>query len=357
MQPRSNPGRPPILPHTLAPLAPVHYDIIDHLLHLAPTTYMRLSKAHHLHALHIFSQPFLIDHSFEDRFYKTTTADQAQSLAFLLPAFYAEAVRVDDVRIWAGLAVDFGRVYNQRKRRKAGSGFACENHPDRLFRHVRQIGVSLSPFATIPSLTEKAAREKNYQLKNLFDQSVDHEIGKHFEELAIFVDKPFLGDTDSKQYAFDHFLPTGHWARQKMTVIYIPFFAKGGPSIDDLRVLLPTVLAQNLEYHSSKIIIYPSSGASQSCAPSDVATIIARYLAGRARLRAARHNAGNRTVFDIKYAEFHVPEAESVRGLVMPFLCDEVRGRFGSYRAEMERDVRIVELDPALVVTSGYRRV
>ncbi|TYJ52132.1 hypothetical protein B9479_007257 [Cryptococcus floricola] len=354
--------QPPILPHTLAPLAPVHYDIIDHLLDLTPTTYMRLSKAHHHHALKIFSQPVLIDHSFEDRFYKTTTADQPQSLAFLLPAFYAEAVRVDDVRIWAGLAIDFGRVYNQKKRRKAGSGFACEYHPDRLFRHVRQIGVSLSPFATIPSLTEKAAREKNYQLKNLFDQSVDHEIGKHFEELAIFVDKPFLGDTDSKQYAFDHFLPTGHWARQKMTVIYIPFFAKGGPTIDDLRVLLPIVLAQNLEYHSSKIIIYPSSsssssGASQSCTPSDVATIIARYLAGRARLRAARHNAGNRTVFDIKYAEFHVPDAEIVKGLVMPFLSDEVRGRFGSYRAEMERDLRIVELDPALVVTSGYGRV
>ncbi|WVQ75682.1 hypothetical protein IAR50_005311 [Cryptococcus sp. DSM 104548] len=355
--------QPPIPLHTLAPLTPVHYDILQHLLELAPTKYMRLSKAHRAHAVRHFSRPILLDQALEDRFYKTTISDGPQNISFLLPVFYADTIRVDDLQAWASLAIDFGRVYKQRKRSQGRGKFACKYHPDTLFRHVRQIGISFLPFATIPSLTRKAAREKIYQLRNLFDQSVDHEIGKEFEELAIFVDQPFVADADSKQYAFDHFLPTGHWARQKTTTIYIPFGSINGPSVEDLQERLPIILAQNLEYHSSRIVIYPSSSSSSSsdpdyascCPPLDVVTIIARYLAGRARLRAARREAGNKTVFDLRYAEFNVPHAKEVRGMVMPMLKDEVNGRYEEYRAEMEREVRIVELEPALVPTVDYR--
>ncbi|WVQ75683.1 hypothetical protein IAR50_005312 [Cryptococcus sp. DSM 104548] len=338
---------------TLAPLFPVHYLIFRELLQLAPTKYMRLSKAHYSHAVDLFSRPLLIDRALEDRFYQTTL--KAQNLAFLLPVYYARSIRFDDLRTWVGFSLDFGRVYIQKRiQRNFETNFACQHHPAGLFHHVRQIEISLLPFATIPSIAEEVAKERKYPRKDLGNTiAMEREIGSKFEELVLHVDQPFTRNESLRLYSFAQFLSTRAFARRKMTTVRVPFPTKDGPTLADLRSRLPLILNRNMDYDRSRVIIY-SPDSTKPFPSTDATEAVAKYLEGRARLRAA----GAETAFPRRCAEIHVPQANALRDAAFRWLKEQLPGdKHDVDQAEMEKVFRFVELDPALTAAGGHMRL
>ncbi|ODO05461.1 hypothetical protein I350_04511 [Cryptococcus amylolentus CBS 6273] len=351
--------QPPALPTfsitTLAPLFPVHYLIFRELLHLAPTKYMLLSKAHNSHAVDLFSRPLLIDRALEERFYQTT--HKAQCLAFLLPLHYARSIRFDDLRTWVGFSLDFGRVYiQQRRRRMLGGNFASQHHPIRLFHHVRKIEISLLPYVSIASITEELAREKKYPKKDIgYTLAMDQEIGMDFEELVIHVDRPFTRNENLRLYSFGQFLSNEAFTRQKRTTICVHLPAKDGPSLADLRSRLPLILSRNMDYPYNRVVIYPTDPA-EPFLFDEATEIVAKYLEGRVRLRGA--GSGSETTFRKRRVEIHVPQATALRDAAFRWLEKELPGdKHDVDQKEMEKVFKFVELDPALTAGGGHLRI
>ncbi|ODN74289.1 hypothetical protein L198_08219 [Cryptococcus wingfieldii CBS 7118] len=325
--------RPPALPAfsitTLAPLFPVHYLIFRELLHLAPTKYMLLSKAHNSHA-------------------------KDQCLASLLPLYYARSIRFDDLRTWVGFSLDFGWVYIQHRRRRIpGDYFASQRHPIKLFRHVRQIEISLLPFATIASITEELAREKKYPRKDLGNTlAMDQEIGSDFEELVIHVDRPFTKNENLRLYSFGQLVSNEVFTRQKRTTICVHLPAKDGPSLADLRSRLPLILNRNMNYPCHRVVIHPTNPA-EPFLFDEATEIVAKYLAGRARLRAA--GAGTEPRFPRPGVEIHVPQADALKDAAFGWLEKELPGdKHDVDQKEMEKVFNFVKLDPAMTAGGGH---
>ncbi|WVQ75661.1 hypothetical protein IAR50_005290 [Cryptococcus sp. DSM 104548] len=137
---------------TLEPLLPVHYIILDHLLHVAPHKYIRLSKDHHAHGIaHLSSSPVDFDERTVSRFHESV--QKQQDTAWLYPITQSSTIRFRDYSTFAKMVCLLSQVSRQKRRkRRPGANYPAQYHPPRLFGQASRIEITIDQTVSMFSL-------------------------------------------------------------------------------------------------------------------------------------------------------------------------------------------------------------
>ncbi|ODN77437.1 hypothetical protein L202_04615 [Cryptococcus amylolentus CBS 6039] len=138
---------------TLEPLHPVHYIILDHLFHLAPATYLRLSKGLHDYGTARLSAPVDFDEQLVSRFHESVK--KQQDIRWLFPITQSRTIRFPSYRLFAMMVCFLSQVERQKRRkRKAGASYLLKlSISDSRFPEPSTLSASLT--SLLRSLTSK----------------------------------------------------------------------------------------------------------------------------------------------------------------------------------------------------------
>ncbi|TYJ51763.1 hypothetical protein B9479_007655 [Cryptococcus floricola] len=139
---------------TLAPLHPVHFIILDHLLHMVPATYIRLSKGLRTYGIARLSAPVDFDDQLVSHFHKSIK--KKQDIRWLFPITQSRTIRFPSYRLFATMVCLLSQVERQkRRRRKAGASYPCQYHPTPLFARATSMEIRLDEAVPLHSLFQQ----------------------------------------------------------------------------------------------------------------------------------------------------------------------------------------------------------
>ncbi|ODN95365.1 hypothetical protein L198_04761 [Cryptococcus wingfieldii CBS 7118] len=169
---------------TLEPLHPVYYIILDHLLHMAPATYIRLSKGLRDYGTARLSAPFDFDDQLVSRFHESVK--KQQDVRWLFPITQSRTIRFPSYRLFATMVCLLSQVERQKRRtRKAGASYPCQYHPTPLFARATSMEIRLDEAVPLRSLFQQINAQ--LQLTNAayaYGDMTSH-VGPRFRNLVL----------------------------------------------------------------------------------------------------------------------------------------------------------------------------
>ncbi|ODN77439.1 hypothetical protein L202_04617 [Cryptococcus amylolentus CBS 6039] len=196
-------SRPPIVLTSLDALAPVHYQIIGHLLDTRPLTYMRLSKTHRDHALRRLSEPVIIDSALQKRFRETIDARRKKPInpTLLISIAFSHSISFDSLETFSLLATDLSHLERAKRYRKE-PGSPYPSLPARLFEHARRIQFSVEPFFEASSVV---FRFRGRKCRGGRASAIGPHLGASFGQVVFLVDQPLIDTTAMRLNPIPHY--------------------------------------------------------------------------------------------------------------------------------------------------------